>query len=532
MKVKLFFFLTVCLFMITICFEEVSDIKRRIIFYKKIEVFSNNTITFGYSPDKGLHCIALKDISFGQRTIRVPKNLSITPYYIFPFKFEIFNALNSISLLRESVGKEQKLGSYLLTFYVLYLMRADKKLTRQYIMDNNITEYMNCFEVDESIFDSFPKMIITGSSLENEEIRLMRDLGYPIDKENEFETIIKTVFHYVRTTPHAEYIFPWIANIEDFRYAYGLVMSRAMTVMINEYKILEGINPHNLTDAEKKNFEINSYFSQVVGAPCIIAFIDLCNHYQPKYKDLRDKHQIILDSERGYFLNSAGSSSKPGDEIGFTYSNDPSNLILYLHYGFILHKNLFNLMKISVDEPTDMNINQFNLCREVGCFDSSVKDPLNIPKIRVYGIRSEEFNTELINYARIKYLKGEINFNKVMRSLKNEKPISIENEIKAFAYYFKHVIFNPLQKIPAETIIRKIQKYRNKCLSLERARFVQERFDKKLWKKSKTFELIYSMDLAYRNVIVNQKIQTLNKVIKNINDSINDLKKKKYVKNK
>jgi len=519
--------------MSTFCFEDVADIKRRMNFYKKIEDLSNHTITVGFQPEKGLYCVAQEDISIGQRTMKIPKNLTISPYYIFPFKFEIFNALNSISILRESVGKEQKLGSYLLTFYVLYLLKADKKLIRQYIMDNNIIDYMNIYEVDTSVLDSFPNMVLTGSSMDNEEIRLLRELGYPLDKENEFETVIKNVFHYLRATPHAEYIFPWVAHIEDFRYAFGLVMSRAMTLNLNEYKILDGINPHTLTGVEKKNFEINSYISQVVGAPCIIPFVDLCNHYQPKFKDLRDKHQIILDTERGYYINSVAFQIHAGEEIGFTYSNDPSNIILYLHYGLIFHKNLFNTYKISIEEPVTFNINQFNLCREVGCFDSSVKDPLNIPKARYYAVRTDEFNSDLLNYARIKHLKGEINFSKVMRSLTNEKPITLENEIRAFAYYLRNINYAPFQKRPTERTIRKIQKHRNSLIRLERARLNnQEDFDLKRWRRSKSFELIYTMDLSYRNIIVNNKNLSLKRLIKNINTSINDLKKKKYVKSK
>jgi len=259
----------------------------------------------------------------------------------------------------------------------------------------------------------------------------------------------------------------------------------------------------------------------------------MCNHYQPKFKDLRDKHQIILDTERGYYINSVTTQFHAGEEIGFTYSNDPSNIVLYLHYGLIFHKNIFNTYKISIEEAVTLNINQFNLCREVGCFDSSVKDPLNIPKARYYALRIDELNSDLVNYARVKHLKGEINFSKVMRSLTNEKPITLENEIRAFAYYLRHINYAPFQKTPTERTIRKIQKHRNRLITLERARLNnQEDFDLKRWRKSKTFELIYTMDLSFRNIIVNQKNISSRRLIKNINASVNDLKKKKYVKNK
>jgi hypothetical protein len=519
--------------MTTFCFEDIPDIKKRMNFYKRIEEISNHTITVGFSQDKGLYCVALEDISSGQKTMRIPKNLTISPYYLFPFKFEIFNALNSIPIIKDSVGKEQKMGSYLLTFYVLYLMKADKKLIRQYIIENNITDYLNVYEVDETVLDSFPNMILTGSTIQNEEIRLMRDLGYPLDKENEFETVLKNVYHYIRTTPHGEYIFPWISQIDEFRNAFGLVMSRAMTLMINEYKILDGINTYSLKGAEKKNFEINNYISQVVGVPCIVTFVDLCNHHQPKYIDLRDKHQIILDTEKGYYINSVAFQANAGEEIAFTYSNDPSNIILFLHYGMIFKKNYFNTYKINIDEAVTLNINQFNLCREVGCFDSSVKDPLNIPKSRYYSVRLGELNSDLLNFARIKHLKGEINFSKIMRSLTNEKPITFENEIRAFAYYLKNSNHAPFQKIPTQRIIRKIQKQRNYLNRLERDRLANpEEFDLKLWRRYKTFEQIYSLDLYYRNVIFNHKNLALGRLIKNLNGSVNDLKKKKYVKNK
>jgi hypothetical protein len=137
-------------------FEDKESFKKRLNFYSKIQQYSNNTIKVESKPDTGLSCIANDYIEYGRLTLRIPKKLSLCPYYIFPFKYEIFDSLLKIPGLNQTIGVEQRFPVYLLTYYILYAVYAPKKNVHEHIIKYNLTDYYNCTEIDDSIKDSFP----------------------------------------------------------------------------------------------------------------------------------------------------------------------------------------------------------------------------------------------------------------------------------------------------------------------------------------------------------------------------------------
>ena len=515
------------------CYDDISLLERRLKYYSNIDKLSNNTMHASYDLNNGLICVANEDVNAGGKILNIPINKTLCPYFLFPFKFDIIEALNSIPHLVSTIGKEQKFGVYVLTYYLLYIMSGPKELIKNYIKEKKLSDYYNIFEYDESIVDAFPKIILGGSTLDPDQYALLRELGYPLELEYELDMVYRTVnLHIITNSPHSEVIFPWVSNVEEFRHAYGIVMSRAMSIKINEYKLLLNINPGHLKGVEKKNFEINNYFSQNIGAPCIVTFVDLCNHYHPKYLDMRDKKPIIIDAINGYFINSVPVNYRAGEEMGFTYSNEPSDLILFLHYGFIIPKNIFNMFKVRVEDDFVFTIPQFNLCRELGCLDSSIKDPLKVPKVKLYSIRYGAVTHDLINFGRIKYIKGDVNIGKIISTLANEKPISFDNEIKAWSYYLTCVKQAQYSKLSLEKSIYKIQKYRNKRIIFEKTLDRKSSEQLKQLKRLKHFEIIYALDFNFRGIITYQQNISLNNMIKTSNNHIKDLKLKKYLKTK
>ena len=83
MKINFTIFILFSLFIFIISFENLAEVKKRFNFYKNLEKFTNNSVSVGYNPEGGLHCIANRDIEVGSHIIRVPKKIhSVHMIYI------------------------------------------------------------------------------------------------------------------------------------------------------------------------------------------------------------------------------------------------------------------------------------------------------------------------------------------------------------------------------------------------------------------------------------------------------------------
>src|SRR5690606_28449379 len=98
-------------------------------------------------------------------------------------------------------------------------------------------------------------------------------------------------------------------------------------------------------------------------------------------------------------------------------------------------------------------------CRELGCLENSIKDPKNIPRTRMYKVRYNSYDENAINYARVKYLKGDFDSKKIIKQLANNQIIDTENEMNAWLWYFR----NCRKSIKGERfkLIRSIKKAQN-----------------------------------------------------------------------
>jgi hypothetical protein len=516
---------------LVLSFEDEEDLFNRYKYYQKISKFSNDTVHVAYDKIGGLTCKMNKDVKGQTRVLEVPKNYSLCPYDLYPFKYELISALTSITFLKDSIGKEQKMPVYVLTYNIMYYMNADKSQIKQYILDKKLEDYYDTWDVNEEIRLSFPRALSGVTALEKEHYQVLKDLGYPIDKEVELENVFRGVLHYIKSNNlHFEMLFAWISDFDSFKYAHGVVMSRSMTMKIHEYKILNNItNVHQLPPIARKNFEINTLISQNVGCPCVINFIDLCNHYQPKYMDLRDKRPIILDTKAGYFINTVLKPYVAGEENSYTYAHDPSNIKMFLHYGFIMRKNIFDIFALRVDDDYLMTLNQFNLCRELGCVESMVKDPLKVPKTKNYFLRYNTLAKSLVNHARVKYLKPDFDTQKALNLLLNDKIISFENEIKSWLYYFKSQKLDLYTPYPYKSALFKIQQFRDMRRDHEKKLDKNSAEDIKIWSRYRTYEDIFQLDLNFRNIIIDHQLISLGKTVKYLKLNIEDLKSKEYV---
>lgn len=508
------------------CNEDAEEVRKRVKFYAKISEISNNTIIVGASSSKGLSCVANDDIEYGSKIMQVSREMSLNPYDLFPFKYEFVNFLQEIPRINNTLGQEQKFSVFLLTYYLLYYMYAPKEAIRNYIIQNKMEQYYDVATVDESLKESFPKIMLNSATLENEHYALLNKLRFPISKGEELDYVYKSVLGKIYSNEHMTIILPWISDFKKFRWAYSIVMSRGMTLRLHEYYVLDQTKNRKLKNWEKKNLKVNQMIGKSVGAPCVIAFVDLCNHYQPKHLDLRDRRPIILDTIPNYFLNTVSKNYYSGEEVTYTYINDPTNMMLFLHYGFIIPNNIFNMIKLKYyhTHPSLFTQRHLDLCLELGCTEGAIKDPSQIPSVRYSFIKINSLDTTISNYARVKYLNNDFDSKSVLKTILNNIPVSFENEIKAWLYYFNNLI-SLLQEenVSSFKTILKIQKYRDLLRRLE-SNWQDDEDQRDQWRNLKTYENIYSMDLSYKKIMTLHLKGSINQIIYHTNNELKSLK--------
>lgn len=531
------FFIIIILLLLTniLSYEDNEGRVKRYKFYKDIQKFSNNTMTVGVDPFNGLYCQANEFISNSQKTLKVPKDHAMCPYYIFPFKFEIVEFLNSIKGLTDTIGREQKFSVFVLVYNILYHLYANKEFLKEYIDKNNLIMYQNLeFDVIDNIENSFPKIILGKSTLEPDHFKLLNDKKLSSESSEELGYVFKSVLYRISQHPHMEAMFHWTSNFDHFRHAYGVVMSRGMTLRLNEYYTLVDNKRRQsfYKDYEKKNLEINQRICKATGCPCIVLYIDLCNHYQPKYRDLRDKRPIILDTEVGYFISAATREYDIYEEVSYTYSNDSNNLVMFLHYGFVIPDNIFNSFKLDVNEDIKLSQQQFQLCTELKCFEGvQMTEPSKIPAMKIYTTTFNILNENLINYARIRSLKaGSFNTQNVLKSIRSNKSISFENELSSWVFYLQQLRkkWNGWNKKQFIESIKNGQIYRNRRRDIERE-WRDEESQRAQWRDLRHFDLIYDLDISYKRIILNHLVGSGKKLIKTIHDDIVNNFRSKYV---
>jgi hypothetical protein len=522
--------LTILLFIVTVySFEDKETLAKRFKFYKNIKKFSNNTMDVSIDSEKGLSCIANNYIELGTQVLQVPKQYTICSYYMFPFKFEIAEILNIVPGLKESIGIEQKYNFYLATYYLLYYLYAPKETIKQYIIENNITDYYDIDEPDSSMIDSFPQSILTYLTLQPEHIKLLTSMGFPAENIEEIHKVFNYVLVELQRSSYYPLIVPWCSNIEQFLYAYSIIMSRHMKVKIQDWYTLENFKYRKTTKAEDKNKKLMQTTASNTGAPCVVSFVDICNHYQPQYSDMRDKRKPYLDALPGNMVYTVDRSYKAGEEIKYVYTNDPSNTVLYFYYGFILNNNIFNTVQLIYENNDIFTPAQFSLCKELGCLESNLRDPRYMQKVRYYQMTINSIDETAINYARVKYLD---NFDpkEVYKQIMNKEIISYENEISACTWYYKLSRDSvKSETYPLQRSIKKSQKFRNMCKELEQQWKNEEDFVKE-WMNLKHLEMIYKIEVSYKIILHKQILAAVNRVILHTSEEL-DYLKTKYLSN-
>ena len=514
----------------TYCHETKEEISKRYKFYSSIKERSSHKIAAGIDKEKGIYCKAIDHISANSLVLTTPMKESICPYYMFPFKFEIVKALYEVKGLDQSIGKEQKFSVYILVFNIMYNLYANKPFIKKYIEDNNIEAYKDInFDDFSEVKDTFPKVVLGRSTLDQDHIQYLINKELINESVTELELVHNIVSRNIALGDYTTAIYHWIHNINHFKHAYGIAMSRSMTLRLNEYYNLVNLkeNQSKYSKAQLENLKLNQKVCQTVGCPCIILFIDLCNHYQPKFKDGKDKRTIILDTIPGSFVNYASKEYDIDDEVSFTYTNEPNSLSLFLHYGFVIKNNIFNTFKSKVVDHYTLTTNQFNICKELNCVDISSKGPYGVQAEKIYHFNQNVFNEQLLTYAKIRSLspKESEDTSKIIRYVRSNKSISFYNDIASWMFYLKKVFTEyKHHKASLTDSINEAQFYRNTLKNIENDWKETEEV-RTNWRRFKQYEQIAELDISFKIIIPNQVIAAEKKLIKLLHDDIMNIKK-------
>jgi hypothetical protein len=521
-----------------IAFDSKDQINRSLNTFDKLSFMSDNSVSLIYDEKtvEGYQCIANELIPKLANIFRIPKKLSICAYHLFPFKFELSEWLQEINGMKETFGVDNKFGSYLLTYLLLYIKHANKDNVKNYIKSKGLRDYDNLTELD---FDSltkliFPDVVVNFPALDEEHFKKFHLMGYPQLKGDEFEYVFNSVLSKIVQSEHAEIMIPWTSDKENFKQAFGLVLQRGIQVKLAQWYILEGWNNKKpILQSEKKNYELNQYFAKNVGANCLLASQSKCTTYIPKYNDLRDRKGIVLDTELGFFWNVSPQDIYPGQEVSYTLPQDPSNMNLFIQYGFVTKTNIHNILTVRIEDDIKLTKEKFDLCKQLNCFDASAKDFHNIPKMRAVFLRPNKIDEALLNTGRVKYLKVNEDRELLQNAYKkilSGQPISYTHEMQSWLYYYNTckstftTLFDNLNQS-----IKLTQKYRNKVNKITRKIEESETFSKELKKdyvKNKGYENIYNLDISYKIILPIQVESSLNHLINTTQNELSKIREK------
>lgn len=526
---NVFLFSLICFLVIflTFCYEDKHSLMTRYNLSKQIFKYSSNKIKLSVSQTDGISCFANDFINYQQSLITIPKNLTLCAYYLFPFKYEI------LAYILESPGvkditKSDKLSMYLLSYYLLYYMNAKKEEVKKYLIEKKMTQYYNCDEIDDFLKNYFPKEISGHLYFSDEHFRLLKSLGYDFLPYEEIENIFKHIYSKFYISEHKNIVIPWISNLNHLKWAYSIILTRSFNIQLDLYLILNDIDiTKKIFPSVKKNLDVNNkFFSK--GSLCLIPFIDLINHYQPRETNKgKISRQIFINTEKNNFIYGSSSDYIPSQELQHTYVDEVNNVKLLRNYGFVFYNNNFNNLQITINDNSDFNISQIKLCKELNCADLKIQDSNNLSKTKIYKVRLASLDEKLLNFSRVKFLNNNFDVSTVLKNIYTTGIISKENEIKAMTYYFNlfyHLINNFTSLF--ENLVSKCHKYRIMLRNILKywIHSTNEEIKKEEYNRIKSFENIYILDISYKKIVIKQMLGSINQLILNIKDDINHIK--------
>jgi len=500
------------------------DIRNR--FFSKIQKISNNKLKSDYDQDKGFFCRANDFIKEKEQIMEIPKSMTISPLYLFPFKFEIIQILQEIDIIKNSSNIAHKILYYLFTIEMIILKYSPIKTLKKYIRRHELTDYYDFFEHDPQLFEAFPRSVNSLRYFFPDSTFILSKMNLGFEELKELAIVYDKFNSFGKQYDFIDAIFVPISNFERFKETYALIMSRGVTITLENFYILEGYNENNpnLSDVIKKNNYANRLIASN-GAPTMVPYFDLCNHKQPESFKEKNSNFLKLDFKKGKFIGLSGNNWRPGDEYTVNYSTNPSTYVLALNYGFILKKNIFDKTDIKVKDLLPLNMDQINLCKEVGCFPAEANTPSHEFDIRNELINYNQLNENLLNYGRIRTLRENFNSKKISQKLKKNRFISNLNELASNIFYFN--VINENLNNEKDNLLEIFNRGSNVKEMIKNSKFNLNIFvQRKNYDELKSREIVYDTAFAIKNILIVHSNKILDTIIQRSNSNVQNIKEK------
>jgi len=305
-----------------------------------------------------------------------------------------------------------------------------------------------------------------------------------------------------------------------------------MTLKLKDYFEMIEYNKYqkNYTPSQKKNTEINMDMCKTTGCPCIIPFVDLCNHYQPKLRNSDDRRLITFNNEVGNFFTLLQNDYEIDDEIYYTYTTKPNNFHLFFTYGFNIPNNIFNeqtvglsfnMIGVSETEfqafkildfiPQNANYTEYNETAKLLSFNFTLK-------------YSDFKDNSFYTYNYVKALSKDFTAHEIVSRFYNNKEIPSYLLERFYSYSLSYLKVNYHKIIESYLDSIKHQQLYRKYTKLLEKRWedTKEYLDK--WKDIKMYELVYEYDVSYKRITINHLLEYEGKLITNTHNQILNLR--------
>jgi hypothetical protein len=180
----------------------------------KEQDITNGKIEFTISEDNEISCIAKENIKKNEIVFKIPEDYLLSTFDMFPFKFEIkdavFSYFSKFATNNQMQQSENKSSQFILTFYLMFLSTSNRDKILEDVSSKLKLNYYNVKIKQKAV--EYLKILPPTYGLnmyDEEEKYLVKLVGLNVDKMDE----MKEVFEYV------------IKNLKDSRFAVKLYIS-------------------------------------------------------------------------------------------------------------------------------------------------------------------------------------------------------------------------------------------------------------------------------------------------------------------
>lgn len=180
----------------TIYKETPETIKQRLEFNQNYtKLITGGKVVFEHDDEKGTYCVARQQIDKKEFTFKIPKNFTICAFEMFPYKFELKEAMMEYFVTKYGATHNEtyrKAPVYLMAFQLMFYSSKNKSEIIKSVKDLKKDFYaVNTTPEAESYLESLPKAIYTMQLYEEEDLLLMKKMGFSNDLTSEPKDVLK-----------------------------------------------------------------------------------------------------------------------------------------------------------------------------------------------------------------------------------------------------------------------------------------------------------------------------------------------------